>query len=74
MTQASAAAQRRLWRSVLIVAAVLLPMLLIYAQFAVAEPIQKWAADDLTINESAAAVLRSDGLARIGRITIDSVT
>lgn len=62
MTRASVAATRRSWRTALIVAVILLPVWLIYAQFAVVEPIQKWAADDLAINYSAAAVLRSGGL------------
>ena len=36
-------------------------MLIVYARFAIIEPIQNWAADDLAINYSAANVLRAGG-------------
>jgi len=61
MTYAPAAATRRTWRTVIVVAVILAQVLLIYAQFAVVEPIQKWAADDLAINYSAATLLRAGG-------------
>ena len=49
---------RWLWA---IVAILLLPVLVLYTQIAMVEPIQNWQADDLAINYSAATVLRSGG-------------
>jgi hypothetical protein len=49
---------RFMWIGAIIV---LVPVLLIYARFAIVEPIQNWQADDLAINYSAATVLRSGG-------------
>jgi hypothetical protein len=49
---------RFMWIGAIIILA---PVLLIYARFAIVEPIQNWQADDLAINYSAATVLRSGG-------------
>ena len=49
---------RFMWIGAIIV---LVPVLLVYARFAIVEPIQNWQADDLAINYSAATVLRSGG-------------
>jgi hypothetical protein len=49
---------RFMWMGAIIVLA---PVFLIYARFAIVEPIQNWHADDLAINYSAALVLRSGG-------------
>jgi hypothetical protein len=49
------------WRTSLIVAMLLAPVLIFYTRIAIIEPIEKWQADDLAINYSAATVLRSGG-------------
>jgi hypothetical protein len=49
---------RFMWIGAIIV---LVPVLLVYARFAIVEPIQNWQADDLAINYSAATVLHSGG-------------